>query len=101
MGMVAPTDNVRLVGLKVVYMDSIGSLLLAGVHNVGVDLSSLDVGVSEHILDDIDVGTHFELERSIRMTKAVEGDMFLNASCLNPFLQWLGNPCGSLKSGKD
>ena len=53
MGMVAPTDNVRLVGLKVVYMDSIGSLLLAGVHNVGVDLSCLDVGMPEHILDDI------------------------------------------------
>ena len=101
MGMIAQTDNVRLVGLKVVYMDSIGSLLLAGVHNVGIDLSSLDVGMPEHILDDIDVGTHFELERSIRMPEAMKGDVLLDASRLNPFLQWFGNPCGSLKPGKD
>ena len=68
---------------------------------MGVDLSCLDVGMPEHILDDIDVGTHFELERSIRMPEAMEGDVLLDASRLNPFLQWFGNPCGSLKPGKD
>lgn len=65
MGTTTPVGNIRLVGLKVVYMDGIGSLLLAGVHYVGVYLGSLDVGVSEHILDDVDVGTQFELERGI------------------------------------
>lgn len=89
MGTTAPIGNVRLVGLKVVYMDGIGSLLLAGVHYVGVYLGSLDVGVSEHILDDVDVGTQFELERGIRMTETMKGDVLLDASRLYPFLQWL------------
>ncbi len=89
MGTTAPVGNIRLVGLKVVYMDGIGSLLLAGVHYVGVYLGSLDVGVSEHILDDVDVGTQFELERGIRMTETMKGDVLLDASRLYPFLQWL------------
>ena len=81
-------------------MYGVGSLFLCWVNDVGVYLGGLDIGMSKHRLNCIDVRAKFQLERCIRMSGKMEGYMFLDASSLYPFLQWLRNPGSVLQPCK-
>lgn len=51
-----------------------------GIGNVGVDLGSADVGMTEERLDGAEVSTVHEEVSSERMAESVGSDMFSNAS---------------------
>ena len=53
---------------------------------MGVDLCCLDVGVTEHLADGVDVGAVGELQGGESVTEAVECDVTVDAGGFNPFL---------------
>ena len=57
--------------LQIVNVYSVCSLFLCRVNDVRVYLGGLDIGVSKHRLDCINVRAKFKLERSIRMESSM------------------------------
>lgn len=69
-------------------------------HLVDDQILNLRVIINGFFEEIIDISKK-ELERCIRMSGNVEGYMFLDASSLYPFLQWLRNPDSVLQPCKN
>ena len=78
---------------------SLCGVLFLCINNLCVDLCCAYIGMTKHFADGIDVCTARQLERSIRVSEAMERDMLLYASCFNPsfdrtiYPRWSWQPC--------
>lgn len=64
---------------KIVNVDGVGSITLALIYDMSVNLSGFHICVSKHALNGIYIGIMFKLQSCESVTRAVECDMFRDA----------------------
>ena len=78
---------------------SLCGILFLCINNLCIDLCCAYIGMTKHFAYGIDVCTARQLERSIRVPEAMEGDMLLYSCCFNPsfdrtiYPRWSWQPC--------
>lgn len=73
-------------------MDDIGSIALALIYDMSINLSGFHVGMSKHSLDGIDIRVMFKLQGGEGVTETMEGDFLFDTSTLHPSLYGLIYP---------
>jgi hypothetical protein len=62
----------RIYSIKIIDVNNIGSITLAFVNNVSINLSGLYIRMSKHSFNGIDVGITFELQSCEGVTKNIQ-----------------------------
>ena len=66
-------------GIRKVKRNGFCRFFFLGINHLGVDLRGLDIGMAEHLAHRINISATSQLQRGVRMTEAMEGDVFVDS----------------------